>query len=217
MVDHVEDILASWRKSDTSQAVRATPYLPIMIAAASKDYMPAQPDYTRQAADPMDVMIPGDPKERVFKMRAVVSEVRVQVAVAAADEATARSIAMQLQLYASATERRRFYSSFPLAGIDTAWPVSVEMPEVSGINMPGEQKNLTVLTVDFNLRATVPMLTHPRAGDVEGDGQGSGTVDDPDGYLVVQQADIYAWPDVKPDPDDIPPGVVPDVQQVGEF
>lgn len=217
MVDQVEDMLASWRKNDTSQAARATPFLPIMIAAMSKDFMPAQPDYTRQAADPVDVMIPGDPKARVFKMRAVISEVRVQIAVAAADEPTAKSIAMQLQLYASAMERRRFYSSFPLAGLDTPWPVSVEMPEVSAINMPNEQKNLTILTVDFNLRATVPLLSHPKPGDADGDGQGEGTAQDPDGYLVVQQADIYSWPDIKPDPDDIPPGVEPELRQVGEF
>jgi hypothetical protein len=199
MIDQVEDMLAAWRKNDTSGEARATPYLPILIAACSKDYMPAQPDYSRQAADAVDVMIPGDPKERVFKMRTALSEVRVQVAVIAADDPTARSIAMQLQLYSSAIERRRIYAEFKLAGVDTKWPFVWKEPDVNAISMPQEVKNLTVLTVDFNGVASVPLLSYPKAGDVESDGQGSGTYQDPPGYLTVQQADIASWPDVDPD------------------
>lgn len=202
MVDQVEEMIASWRKNDTSRQARATPFLPIMIAACSKDYMPAQPDYTRQAADPVDVMIPGDPKARVFKMRTAISEVRIQVAIAAAEEPTAKSIAMQLQLYASALERRRFYSEYPLAGVTTRWPVSLEMPEVNGVNMPNDQKNLTILTVDFNARASVPMLTFPRTAATDSDDKGSGTYEDPNGYLVVSQAYIAGWSAEKADPDD---------------
>jgi hypothetical protein len=200
MVDQVEEMIASWRKNDTSGEARATPYLPIIIAAVSKDYMPAMPDWTRQAADPVDVMIPGDAKNRVFKMRTAFAEIRVQVAVAAAEEATARSIAMQLQLYSSAIERRRVYADYRLAGVNTKWPFVWKEPDVNAIAMPGDVKNLTVLTVDFNGVASVPMLSYPKSGDVDSDGQGTGSYADPDGYLTVQQADLASWPDVNPDP-----------------
>ena len=75
------------------------------------------------------------------------------------------------------------------------------------IATPNDQKNLTVLAADFNLRATVPLLMYPKAGELDADGQGTGTYDDPDGYLVVTQADITSWPDVSTDPENVPPGV----------
>lgn len=201
MIDQVEDMLASWRKNDTSREARATPYLPIIIAACSKDYMPATPDWTRQSADPVDVMIPGDAQERVFKMRVAFSEVRVQVAVFAPEEATARSIAMQLQLYASAIERRRIYAEYPLAGVATKWPFIWKEPDVNAIAMPQEVKSLTVLTVDFNGVASVPLLMAPRTGDTDSDQKGAGTYADPHGYLVVDQVDIVTRDPNPYDPD----------------
>lgn len=195
MIDQVEEMLASWRKNDTSQADRATPYLPVMIAATSKDYMPAPPDFSRQLADAVFVTIPSDPKGRVFSMRAVVSEIRAQVAICAPEEATARSIAMQLQLFSSAVGNRRFYANYALAGFSEPWPVVFEMPEIMAVNAPNDQKNLTILTVDFTMRATVPLLKAPKLTDSDGDNQGTNNATDPDGYLMVQQADIKAYPD----------------------
>lgn len=188
MVDQVEEMLASWRKNDTAQAARPTPYLPVMIAAMAKDYVPAPPDYSRGLADPIDVMLPNDPLGRVFKMRAVVADVRTQVAIAAPEDSTARSIAMQLQLYASALPNRRFYASYPLAGLDENWPVVLELPDLQAINSPTEVKNLTLLTADIQMRATVPLLSYPKGAEPS-DGQGAGTADDPHGYLVVVRAD----------------------------
>lgn len=186
MVDQVEEMLSSWRKNDNDDSDTPHPKLPVMIAAMSKDYMPAPADYGRQMLNPVDVIIPGDPKHRVFKMRAVTADIRAQVAICAPEDPTARSIAMQLQMFSGATENRRFHSIFRLAGMDDHWPVVLETPDIQAINTPaGEAKNLTILTVDFQLRATVPLLQAPASG---GDGQGSGTEDDPDGYLVVVQA-----------------------------
>ena len=196
MIDQVEEMLAAWRKNDTSQANRATPYLPIMIAAMAKDYMPAPPDFSRQLADPVMVTLPNDPKGRVFSMRAVVGEIRAQVAICAPEEATARSIAMQLQLFSSAMGNRRFYANYLLAGFNEPWPVVFEMPEIMAVNVPNDQNNLTILTVDFTMRATVPLLKAPKQADTDSDNQGSNDSADPDGYLTVQQADIKAYPDV---------------------
>lgn len=196
MIDQVEEMLAAWRKNDTAQADRATPYLPVMIAAMAKDYMPAPPEFSRQMADPVMVTLPNDPKGRVFSMRAVVSEIRTQVAICAPEEATARSIAMQLQLFSSAMGNRRFYANYLLAGFNEPWPVVFEMPEIMAINVQNDQKNLTIQTVDFTMRATVPLLKAPKLTDPDSDNQGTNDGTDPDGYLTVQQADIKAYPAV---------------------
>lgn len=195
MIDQVEEMLAAWRKNDTSQANRATPYLPVMITAMSKDYIPAPPDFSRQLADPIFVTIPADTKNRVFSMRAVVCEIRAQVVICAPEEATARSLAMQLQLFSSAFGNRRFYANYVLAGFSEPWPVVFEIPELMAVNAPNDQKNLTILTVDFTMRATVPLLKHPKLTDSDSDDQGTEEVVDPDGYLTVAQVDIKAYPD----------------------
>lgn len=186
MVDQVEEMLASWRKNDNEGSEQPHPYLPVMIAAMAKDYTPAPADFGRPMFNPVDVIIPSDVKRRVFKMRSVVADIRTQVAICAPEDPSARSIAMQLQMFAGATENRRFYSSYRLAGLDEFWPVVLETPDIQAIDAKvAEVKNLTILTVEFQLRATVPMLTAPASG---GDGKGSGTADDPDGYLVVAEA-----------------------------
>lgn len=194
MIDQVEDMLAAWRKNDTSQQSQARTRLPIMIAAMAKDFMPAPNDYSRGLSDAfLPVVIPGDAKKRVFYMRGVVADIRTQVAIFAPEEGTARSIAMQLHLFASALPNRRFYSTYKLAGIPDKWPVVLELPDLNAVAAPSDVKNLTVMTVDIQLRATIPMLVRPAAGSANADGLGSGTEDDPDGFLVVQEAQGAFW------------------------
>ncbi len=195
MIDQVEEMLGAWRKNDTSKTAKATPFLPIMIAAMSKDYMPVTADYSRSIADPVYVTLPGDAKNRVFKMRVVVSEVRAQIAIAGPDEATCKSIALQLQLFASRTMNRRFHSTYRLVGMNELWPVSLENPDITSVNMANDVKNLTVLAADFTMRATVPLLMGPKATDIDADGKGTGTADDPDGFLTVQEVQGKAFPD----------------------
>jgi hypothetical protein len=194
MVDSVQEMIDSWRKNDTSREARATPYLPMLLAGMSKDYAPAPPDWSRQAADTADVTIPGDAKGRVFKMRVAFSEIRIQIAILSPDAPTARSLAMQLQLYSSAIERRRLYTEYKLAGSTEKWPFVWREPDLMGINLPQDVKNLTVNTVDFTGVASVPMLWYPRTADEDSDGQGGNDYADPNGYLVVKQGDIFSYP-----------------------
>lgn len=202
MIDQVEDMLASWRKNDTSQAAQPTTALPIIIACMAKDFVPAPPEFGRGLGDAVDVMLPDDPKERTFRMRAVVADIRTQVAIVAADDATARSIALQLHAYTSAIGNRVFQSTYRLAGMDDQWPVMLENPDLMAMATPTDVKNLTMLVLDIPLRATVPLLTVPRAtepndglGGTAGPGAGTGNTNnplapdyDPHGYLVVVQA-----------------------------
>lgn len=192
MIDQANDMLDAWRKNDTSQAAQGTPMLPVMLVAVSKDFMPSPPDFTRGLSDAyLPVMIPGDAKNRVFYMRAVVADIRTQVAIFAPEEATAKSIAMQLHLFASALPNRRFNASYRLSGVDDVWPVVLELPDLNAVASPTEVKNLTILTVDIQLRATIPMLVRPTAD--QADGKGTGTEVDPDGFLVVEEAQGKAW------------------------
>jgi hypothetical protein len=184
MVDQVTEMITAWRRNDTSSGEQPTPFVPVMIAAMAKDYTPAPVDFTIPLADPIDVMLPSDTKKRAFKMRTVAAQVRTQVAIVASEESTARSLAMQLHLFARAAANRRMHASYPLAGLDEWWPVVLEMPDLSGVAPPDEAKNLTILTVDIVMMATVPLLMAP-TGAASNDGKGDGTDDDPNGYLVV--------------------------------
>lgn len=190
MIDQVTEMMETWRKNDTSGTAKPTPHLPILIAAMSKEFMPAPAEYARALADPFDVVLPGDPLERMFKMQAVPCDVRVQVAIAAAEVETAKSLAGQMHLWANRTENRRMAVDYSLAGINDQWPVVLELPDLQAIPVPPEEgvKNLTILTVDIQMRATVPMLLHPVGADPN-DGKGAGTAIDPHGYPVVLRAD----------------------------
>lgn len=196
MIDQVSEMMEAWRKNDTSGEARATPMLPILIAAMSKEFMPAPQDYARALADPFDVVLPGDPLGRVFKMQAIPCDVRVQIAVAAPDVETAKSLAGQLHLWANRTENRRMQVDYSLAGIKDTWPVVLELPDLQAIPVPPAEgvKNLTIMTVDIQMRATVPVLRHP-VGAEPNDGLGEGTGIDPHGYPVVVRAEGTNGPD----------------------
>lgn len=195
MIDQVEDMLTAWRKNDTSGEVDATPFLPVMIVAMEKGFAPAPMDFTRSIADEVDVMIPADPLQRMFKMRAVAADMRCQVAIMAPDDASAKSLAMQLHLWANQSVNRRFYARYPLAGLMEPWPVVLETPDLHAVSIPPAEgvKNLTILTVDFQMRATIPMLISP-ANTAPNDGKGQGTDTDPHGYLVVVRAEGKTGP-----------------------
>lgn len=187
MVDSVDDMLNEWRKNGTPGVARPAPYLPIMIAAAGRDYMPSTGDVARQAAEPQYCMLPDDPKERVFTIRAAMTDLRVQVAIIAQDEPSARSIALQLQLWCSAMRNRTFQAIYTLAGMPQPWPVQLEAPEIASTNVPTEAKNIVILTADFNLRCAIPLLGAPREGSDEADGKGTDPVFDPDGFALLAE------------------------------
>lgn len=195
MVDAAEEMLAAWRKNDTSRADQPTPQLPVFLVAMARDFVPAASEFGRSNGDWTWVQIPGDPKKRTFQMRSVVADIRTQVLIAAADSPTATSLAMQFDAYCSSFEHRRFSAAYPLAGMSQNWPVQVEMPDILMPSIATEQKNLTMLVGDLTLRATVPMLKAPRASEPN-DGKGAGANQDrpfaegydPSGYLVVTEA-----------------------------
>ena len=189
MVDAAEDMLALWMRTDMENAPTTPPELPAIIVAMAKDYTPTGRDYTRQVADRQMVMIPGDDKERLFGLRALAGDVRVQIVIFATDEPSARSLAAQFLLFLDETGSRRFEASYRFAGIDTAWPVQIESPDVPAMSISTGSKNLTVLAIDITLRAEIPLFDAPKDGEPN-DGKGVPGTDDPAGYPLVQSVSV---------------------------
>ena len=185
MIDAAEEMLALWLRADLGNAPTRPPELPAIIVAVAKDYVPTGRDYTRQVADRQMVMIPGDPKERLFGLRAVAGDVRAQIVIFATDEPSAHSLAAQFLLFLDQTDNRRFGAAYRFAGVDTVWPVQIESPDSPAMSIQNDAKNLTILAIDMTLRAEIPLFDAP-GEDEPNDGKGTPGTADPAGYPLVQ-------------------------------
>lgn len=189
MVDSVEDMLASWQRNDTDGGPTKPARMPVIFVAMARDLSVPAHDFTTQIADPIDIIIPGDPKERCFKMRTISGDMRTQLAFCAQDEPTAKSLAAQFGLWLDASANRRFNSDHAFAGVTTQWPVQIEDPSMVAMDIKTDAKNLSLLAVDVTLRVTVPLFQAPRDGEPN-DGKGTGP-DDPSGYPLVVQVNHF--------------------------
>lgn len=116
MVDAAQDMLSSWQRNDTDDAPTQPAELPVIIVAIAKDYTPTGRDYTRQitADDDLWVILPDDIKERAFDLKVISGDIRVQIAIFAHDESTAKSLASQFALYIDRPLGRRFLQNMIL-------------------------------------------------------------------------------------------------------
>lgn len=189
MIDSAEEMLAAWQRNDSDNAPSHPQKLPVILVAMAKDYVPSARDYTRQVADRQMVIIPDDPKERVFGLRHIAADIRVQLAIFTADEPTARSLAAQFCLYIDAMHNRTFWATHRFAGLNHDWPVQLESSDAPAMMIANDAKNLTILALDINLHSSIPLFDHPRDEDPN-DGKGTnGVLDDPHGYPTVQVVD----------------------------
>lgn len=195
MIDSVEEIIASYRKNDNTPGQQPTTALPVVIVAVAKDYTPSGTEYGRTVADPIYVQIPGDKKERIFRLRVAKRDFRAQIVVLAAEGVTASSLAMQLHLYCAAMAKRTMVARHSFAGVESFWPVQIEDPELSGISSPvGDGvKNATALVIDLTLRASVPVYTAPAPGEAN---DGLGTSNEPANPYSIHH-DPSGYPRVK--------------------
>jgi len=185
MVDAADDMLALYMRTDLDNTPTTPPDLPVIIVAMAKDYTPTGRDYTRQVADRQLVILPDDPKERLFGLRAVAGDVRVQLAIFAMDVPTAQSLAAQFLLFVDEAPNRRFEAEYGFAGVKTKWPVQIESPDNPAMSIQTEAKNLTILAVDLTLHASIPLFDAPKSGEPN-DGKGNPGSNDPAGYPLVQ-------------------------------
>lgn len=191
MVDQVEEMLESYRKNDTLQSAQPRPKLPVLLAAMSNDFMPSGPEYGRASGDEIDVVLPADERARLFRLSVIPSDLRVQCAILAPEDSSAHSIAEQLHRFVSTIQNRLFYAAFPFAGMVENWPVQIELPEISAVATPTDQKNLVILVVDLTLRALLPQLRAPAPGEPN-DGQGGDNAYDP----LAPNYDPHGFPTV---------------------
>jgi len=185
MVDSVEEMLNEWRKNDNAGGPSDSAYLPVMLCAMSKDFMPSMADWGVAVGTSVDVMSPDDPHERTYKLRTSANEYRVQVVIAAPEPSTAHSIAMQFHLWANGDGGRRFKHYHEHGGILHDFPAVLEEIDLGAIDARTEQKNITILTVNINLRATIPIFKAPGAGEAN-DGKPA-----PAGYPVVLEVNAF--------------------------
>lgn len=189
MVDRAEEMLGAWRRNDNTGKTSGA-LLPVVLVALAKDYYPVGGDHGRQVSQQEYVMLPTDPKERIFKLQMIQGARRGQILIAAEEEATARSIANQMILFFNDIPNRRFYASYTFAGIADTWPITLETNDIPALTVDSEGKNLTLLALDFHLMETIPFLRGP-TGDEPNDGKGSGTPEDPNGYPGVDAIRVF--------------------------
>lgn len=183
MVDKAQEMLDAWQRNDTDQKPTTPPKFPVVLVGFAKDYSPTGREYTRQIVDELPVIIPEDPKQRYFKVKTVSADLRVQIAVISADEATAKSIFGQILLYIDSPTRRGFDAVYEFAKLQVRYPCQIETPDLVASNVEVGSNNVTMLVTDLNLHCTVPIYSAP-SDDEPNDGKGTGK-DDPSGYRVV--------------------------------
>lgn len=192
MVDFAEEILSSYRRNDNTGRVGSSSPLPFMALVMDKGYTPIMGDLGVQMSRKGYFTFPTDAKSRVFQVKVMRGEIRTQVVIFAVDDATARGIAAQLCLYLSDMSNRTFFAMYKFAGIESKWPTQIQTPDVIVSSIPhNEQTNLTILTVDITLRASMPLFYAPKVGEPN-DGLGTvGDANDPSGFKVVDGVNIY--------------------------
>lgn len=184
MVDAAEEMLDAWQRNDTDSAA-TLPRLPVVLIAMSKDVTPSGRDYTRQIADAEWFTFACDPKERAFKVKTMSADVRAQLAIFAHDEPTARAIAAQWLLFTEGVANRGFASTIMFSGMEHHWPVRIENPSASVMSIQTDAKNITLLSVDVMLKASIPLFFAPKVGEPN-DGKGDpANPDDLAGFPVL--------------------------------
>jgi hypothetical protein len=184
MIDQIEDMLKEYRKNENDAGPGLSSRLPIAFVAMAKDFMPAPPEWGIAVGSRVWVTNPDDPEQRAFKVRTSFNEYRAQVVIAAAEKHTAHSLAMQFNLFANGDDDgggRRFTFDVPFAGMTHQFQAALEQIDLGAVSMPVEVKDLTICTVDLNVRAHVPLFEAPKDGEPN-DGKPA-----PSGYQVVTE------------------------------
>lgn len=198
MVDHAAEMLATWQRNDTNNSPTRPAKLPVVIVAVAQDYTPTGRDYSYQVTDPIEVVIPSDAHNRYFELKTVVGDIRVQFAICATDEATAKSIAAQFLLYVDSPTRRGFDATYSFAKNDLKFPCQIETPDSPASSVETGVKNVCMLALDLNLHCTVPIYDAPTEFEPN---DGTTLVDDagntipydsknPSGYPVVHKINV---------------------------
>lgn len=165
MVDTVESMLSSWRNNPNhTPQVSTAAMLPVLFAAIASEYIESPGETGRMLSTKTPIIFPSDPLCRLFMLRLMSVDLRCQIAIAAAEQATVMSMIGQLCSWAA--ERQLVYANHPFetVGLWSQWPVNIiPMDRMSVATPIGEQ--VKVMTLDLTIRATLPMFYGPGPND----------------------------------------------------
>lgn len=185
MVDAVEEMLKSYQKNQNSSTPGDSARFPIVIIGMAKDYVPTTGDWGgRQVGRKLVSFLEAtveDPNPSVYGYRQAMGDVRTQVAIMAAEEATAKSLATQFVLWVGDIPNRRFTANFVWGQYTLAMPVMIENPDIlfTKQDLP-DSKNMTILVADVDLKCVFPYPDAPKEGEPN-----DGSTHIPPGYPVV--------------------------------
>lgn len=191
MIDDAQAMLQSYQRDQQGEH-GSNARLPVVMVAASRDYMPISGDWgSRALPRTMGVFsvaegaIEGQPPS-YYGLRSVQHQVRVQVVVIAAEKHSARSLAAQFDMFVRNAENRHLVVKHTFGQYSSEAPAVIEDPEVV-FAVAGESKTMTVLAGDFTIKATTPYYDAPRPGEPN-----DGSANNPPGYPLV---DGVHWDD----------------------
>lgn len=189
MVDQATLMLDAYQKYDPADAATAPTQLPVILVAMDVEYNPVLPEFNYQITEAIPVVMPDDPKQRLFGLRTVTAELHIQVVIVTIDQPTALSLASQLSLFLKHPGNRRFDYAHLFAGVTEAWPVQIEDGAIPLQKVEHDYKNINILAANLVLRATVPLYDAPDLGNPDQADNGVPETPDPAGYQVVVQVD----------------------------
>lgn len=191
MIDAAEDMLTAYTRNENSATANAGSKLPVILCAMAKDYIPTGgSDGGRQIGRQL-VAFADDADASVYGYRQAMGDVRVQVAVFASEEATARSIAAQFSLWVAEYANRYLTTQHTFGQYTIQLTNTLETPDILFQNVATERKTLTILAADITIKALIPYFDAPKAGEPN-----DGTDRNPPGYPVVTGVNVNGIPSV---------------------
>lgn len=190
MVDKAEEMLAAYQKNKNSTDTApytpgANALFPVMLVGIAKDYTPGGADMGMRQMSRRLVCIDDGPDASVYGYRQAMGDRRAQVAIMAADEPTASSLAAQFSLFLGEIRNRRFYVKHRWGGYELSMPCMIESPDILFASVDAENAGMTILIADLTLKVTIPYLDAPKPGE-----DNDGTSNDPPGYMTVEQINV---------------------------
>lgn len=191
MIDDAQAMLQSYQRDQQGEhGVNAK--LPVVLVAASRDYMPLSGDWGARSLPRIEGVfsvaegaVEGEARSW-YGMRTAQHQVRVQVVIIAPEKYSARSLAAQFDIFVRNPDNRHLVVTHPFGQYRVDAPAVIEDPETVFL-VAGEAKSMTVLAGDFTLKATTPYFDAPREGEPN-----DGSQNNPPGYPVVDRVN---WDD----------------------
>ena len=191
MSDALEDILSAWRKNTNEDGkAQSTAFLPMIAIAVARDYTPTSPSHGMMLGDAIDAKIPTYPDNRRLKLEVIRGQLRVQVVVIAPEDSSAKSLMARFCHFVRRYNNRGFDALYRLAGVDDVWFNSWDSQDIYPQAVSIAQTNLAIQKVDLLLNITIPMVYGAASGQPNS-GIGTGTPDDPFGFSVLTQINVW--------------------------